>query len=49
MANDGSDTYVTDTDGGLYAIYSIAVQKSGYYKLNLTYAVLDTSSGGAIL
>ena len=49
VANEGSDTYVTDTDGGLYAIYSIAVQKSGYYKLNPTYAVLDTSSGGAML
>ena len=49
VAKDGSDTYVTDTDGGLYAIYSIAVQKSGYYKLSPTYAVLDTSSGGAML
>ena len=49
VAKDGSDTYVTDTDGGLYAIYSIAVQKSRYYKLNPTYAVLDTSSGGAML
>lgn len=49
VAKDGSDTYVTDTDGGLYAIYSIAVEKSGYYKLNPTYAVLDTSSGGAML
>ena len=49
VAKDGSDTYVTDTDGGLYAIYSIAVEKSGYYKLSPTYAVLDTSSGGAML
>jgi hypothetical protein len=49
VANDGSDTYVTDTGGGMYAIYSIAVENSGHYKLSPTYAVLDTSSGGAML
>lgn len=48
-AKDGDDTYVTNTDGGLYAIYSIDVASSGYYMLSPTYAVLDASSGGAML
>lgn len=48
VAKDGSDAYVTDTDGGLYVIYSIAVQKSGRYKLSPTIAALNTSGGGAM-
>lgn len=49
VAKDGGDTYVTDTDGGMYAIYSIDMKNSGYYRLSPVYAVLDASSGGAML
>ena len=42
-------TYVTDTNGGQYALYGIKVEKAGYYKIAPTIAALDTSSGGAML